>query len=1496
MVENIMRKNKTKYKIWLKPIAVVLVCLFGFNSISFADGNSLSIWTAMERPEVKRETMATMYRQGRLIWVAQSEKYLNLLKNYNALALLLPSGRYLMAPETANNSLSLIRAATHEDYEVLMQREERLHNTRYQRIMNHVLNNKEIMHLYYALSHYKEFEKQPDNIIFNDLIAKAFEILFLLDQKLVHPASELTDNEKKFVALMRPILEAKDIMGRYKNFSQLFFDIDERTKVVRSLQEDRETRFYRVASNKGKDIHNISYLLDQVEYAGDKEIKVGMKEQGYAKEIVTKLLGKETFYIQNNRKTNRTSRCSGRCWFCYAHRSPLQERQKETSPMQISDATAIIAQAIQMGFEDIQLNGEDTLDDLESFWALVDACKDKPIKFSFFTSGFYLIRHHEQSLEFFKQLKQRLGNVKRVGLTLSWDPEKVSRAKEFSEFAGNEDAVFKAMAHVIHNFNEVFPASTEKSFEESYLLSVDAHDLGTGSEKQAQKNYDEFHNRIQSILQSEYGHGDKDRLYIYTDWGWITLMTPEAVAEGIKRGRVYNQFTVESLFRKMAERQRSTCSYSPFFDMSMGEIVTCIRRQEYPRRVVTPASFGDVLLKPLFNPRSRHLYVGRDDERRLALVKQLGFALALNPSLKGEMQVSFEEVESLIFSNEEIMTKIELLYLLEDILYMERGGKEEYRISRIPKELIEPLLNAELLNALLIYYTSYRIGERPAMLSQIVTRYRTQPHEAVSELQGILRKAVIPQLEEQGIISIEPAEKAPASFSKSATAKKPENLPTLAAAGFNLIEQLRGNLSSRDESKRRMGFNLLETAINNDYDLATIRGMLETNLTPARLTEKEQLLVVDLLDEWSNRPRVQEKYDVELAVQITTPFIFGPSQIVRARALNSLIKLDDEMISTSWHPRKVKSSTHILPNSLVKRLYDETPQLTVNLDTITTIRLCRKFFEFNLMGENEATERITTLSLPSDTEGLMEEIRKWKEHNRPFIVLLKDMLNRATKSYEKGQVMELLGKSAEGRKIVLDVIKGARPEDYGDTYLDSLDVLVEGRETRAIAIQLLNDLPVTFFEGKDIFIHIAHSNRDLLKHHRAPEVAIMLECLEELTAGSLITGALDKYFAITGRGKSAPPSPRFGHSGNDVDYEIVKAREEVIKANDMLSKDTILSGRHFNHAVERIKKAIELLRTIDFDELDSSGFPVADMINQAEVAIWVLEQLKAEGLLNNDMNNLLELLKDGKNGLELKQALGYNKQEISQDVRKEFESLNSAVRKSDLNKSASQFSGACQKTYDVSKMRFYIPVEVLKNSADVTITLNRIGMLNSSIKESSILFELVVTGVTDDDMELINSINRNDVKQALNLPKNLKVGIIAESEIQGRAKLAAIDIVNPKVRTEIIKQLSLEARPLEQGEVMAIVTNAVAEGKAEELEELLKPELADNISIRVAVSPEAGKSMFSLSSIINDWLKDIQQGKKSTINIILPAILSPAEMIRQLENAVRSAWQVLAAA
>jgi DNA mismatch repair ATPase MutS len=209
--------------------------------------STLAPLKASENPKVKREITAAMFRSSRLIWLANSPRYLDLLSRYNALALLLPSGRYLMVPETAANDLALIRSATHEDNEVLMQQEEKLHAARYNRLMRQILDRDDIMKLYYVLSHYKEPKKEPDNIIFNDLISKAFEILFILDEGLVYP-DELKPQEREFITLMRSILQAKDSRGRYKNFSQVFFDTDKRTKAIKALQENKNERFYRVAN------------------------------------------------------------------------------------------------------------------------------------------------------------------------------------------------------------------------------------------------------------------------------------------------------------------------------------------------------------------------------------------------------------------------------------------------------------------------------------------------------------------------------------------------------------------------------------------------------------------------------------------------------------------------------------------------------------------------------------------------------------------------------------------------------------------------------------------------------------------------------------------------------------------------------------------------------------------------------------------------------------------------------------------------------------------------------------------------------------------------------------------------------------------------------------------------------------------------------------------------------------------------------------------------
>lgn len=269
-----------RYGILYIPITAIIVCVFLVNNITWAQApaDSLATLPAGRNPIAKREITAAMYRAERLIWLAHSPRYLDLLDRYDALALLLPSGRYLMTPETADNDLTLIRSVTHEDNEILMQQEQKLHPTRYSRLMKQVFGRDDIMKLYYAISHYKEPNKKPDNVIFNDLISKAFEILFITDEGLVYP-DELTSQEREFIALMRPILEAKDSMSRYKNFSQVFFDTDKRTKAIQSLQEDKNERFYRVASSDELHGHHAHSDTQAQQFTAIPSVGAGRQEE-----------------------------------------------------------------------------------------------------------------------------------------------------------------------------------------------------------------------------------------------------------------------------------------------------------------------------------------------------------------------------------------------------------------------------------------------------------------------------------------------------------------------------------------------------------------------------------------------------------------------------------------------------------------------------------------------------------------------------------------------------------------------------------------------------------------------------------------------------------------------------------------------------------------------------------------------------------------------------------------------------------------------------------------------------------------------------------------------------------------------------------------------------------------------------------------------------------------------------------------------------------------
>lgn len=98
---------------------------------------------------------------------------------------------------------------------------------------------------------------------------------------------------------------------------------------------------------------------------------------------------------------------------------------------------------------------------------------------------------------------------------------------------------------------------------------------------------------------------------------------------------------------------------------------------------------------------------------------------------------------------------------------------------------------------------------------------------------------------------------------------------------------------------------------------------------------------------------------------------------------------------------------------------------------------------------------------------------------------------------------------------------------------------------------------------------------------------------------------------------------------NDVDYLFIDAEDLIVLKHD------------FKGAKELVNKAIDLLRTVDYYKLNRSGIPEADMISQLDTATWVLEQLKIHKLIKGPSEVLIDALRKGHNGLELKKILGY---------------------------------------------------------------------------------------------------------------------------------------------------------------------------------------------------------------------------------------------------------------
>jgi hypothetical protein len=144
--------NKTP----LKVTAWFILCVFLFNALAVDSclaevistrQHNLSIWSFAER-DTLRVALTKTYIDNRLVWTARSGLYKDLLRTYNALALLLPSGRYLIDESVKKDPIKFLRAVSHEDFEILWQLEDRDHQARYVKLRDEILNTDSILASY----------------------------------------------------------------------------------------------------------------------------------------------------------------------------------------------------------------------------------------------------------------------------------------------------------------------------------------------------------------------------------------------------------------------------------------------------------------------------------------------------------------------------------------------------------------------------------------------------------------------------------------------------------------------------------------------------------------------------------------------------------------------------------------------------------------------------------------------------------------------------------------------------------------------------------------------------------------------------------------------------------------------------------------------------------------------------------------------------------------------------------------------------------------------------------------------------------------------------------------------------------------------------------------------------------------------------------------------------------------------------------------------------
>ncbi|NQT32316.1 MAG: hypothetical protein HQ594_01420, partial [Candidatus Omnitrophica bacterium] len=213
------------FKLYIKIIAAVLVCVFAITSIPCIDSaHALAVYAGTQRVAVRREMLDMAMNLYKITYLASGDPELK-----SSDLVLLPYGKLLVSSEYEDKPLELLRLIYNRETKAIIQimsdpesdeRDECI------RVQERIFAGNDIITSYRRISGVEVYADRET--LFKDVIAKAFELL-LLEKHGAISRKEMSREERRFLKAIKPVILEKE--NEY--FTGIFWSQYAREKRIR---------------------------------------------------------------------------------------------------------------------------------------------------------------------------------------------------------------------------------------------------------------------------------------------------------------------------------------------------------------------------------------------------------------------------------------------------------------------------------------------------------------------------------------------------------------------------------------------------------------------------------------------------------------------------------------------------------------------------------------------------------------------------------------------------------------------------------------------------------------------------------------------------------------------------------------------------------------------------------------------------------------------------------------------------------------------------------------------------------------------------------------------------------------------------------------------------------------------------------------------------------------------------------------------------------------